>query len=155
MTRKLIIAACVLLIVCVISVLSFAPRLVDSNQNQVEQHTPYVISERAKLLHETLIVGDWHADTTLWSRDLSKRNSIGHMDLPRMREGNVAIQMFTTVTKSPSGLNYDGSIDAIFDASEMPALTQALLDEGVSEADIRQVMGGNMLAFLLANLPAT
>jgi microsomal dipeptidase-like Zn-dependent dipeptidase len=37
--------------------------------------------------------------------------------------------------------------------SELSELTQALLNAGLSEQDIRLVMGENMQSFLLANLP--
>ncbi len=59
------------------------------------------------MLHGRLIVGDWHADTLLWKRDIANRYEYGHIDIPRLQQGNVGLQMFTTVTKSPSGLNYE------------------------------------------------
>jgi len=40
-------------------------------------------------------------------RDLTQQYDYGHLDFPRMQQGNMALQMFTTVTKSPSGQNYD------------------------------------------------
>ena len=43
----------------------------------------------------------------LWKRNLLNRVNRGHIDLPRLREGNVALQLFSSVTKSPHGLNYD------------------------------------------------
>jgi membrane dipeptidase len=52
-------------------------------------------------------VGDWHADPLMWDRDLNQRGDYGHVDIPRLIEGNVAFQVFTAVTKSPSGLNYE------------------------------------------------
>jgi membrane dipeptidase len=52
------------------------------------------------------------------------------------------------------GSDYDGTITASFDASEMVALTDALLAVGMSEADIRAVMGENQIRFFLDNLPA-
>jgi microsomal dipeptidase-like Zn-dependent dipeptidase len=39
-----------------------------------------------------------------------------------------------------------------FDASQIAVVTQALLDLGFSEADIRKVMGGNVLRVLRAGL---
>jgi len=52
---------------------------------------------------------DWHSDSLLWNRNLLKRSNYGHMDIPRLAEGNVAIQMFTVVTKSPKGQNYESN----------------------------------------------
>jgi microsomal dipeptidase-like Zn-dependent dipeptidase len=43
----------------------------------------------------------------LWKRNLLTHANRGHIDLPRLREGNVALQLFSSVTKSPHGLNYD------------------------------------------------
>ncbi|MFD2438291.1 membrane dipeptidase [Modicisalibacter luteus] len=54
-----------------------------------------------KALHESLFIADLHADTLKWNRDLLERNGQGHVDLPRLVEGNVALQAFTIVTQSP------------------------------------------------------
>ena len=50
------------------------------------------------------------------------------------------------------GSDFDGSVPTAFDTSELPALTNALLEAGLSEADIRKVMGENMLRVLQARL---
>ena len=52
------------------------------------------------------------------------------------------------------GSDYDGSIAAALDTSELVALTQALLDTGLSEEVIAKIMGENSLAFLRQWLPA-
>ena len=90
-----------------VAFLMFAPRAIDRSMNRVAEHQAYPVSARARALHESLVVGDWHADTMLWSRDISVENDYGHLDIPRLKKGNVGLQMFTTVTKSPSGQNYD------------------------------------------------
>ncbi len=92
---------------------TLAPSIVEKSKNSIEPHAPYTVSNRAAALHKTLTIGDWHADSLLWKRDLLKRSDRGQVDIPRLQEGNVAIQMFTAVTKSPSGLNYEhNSADA-------------------------------------------
>ncbi|PCO07098.1 peptidase M19 [Microbulbifer flavimaris] len=58
-------------------------------------------------MHGSLLVGDLHADSFLWARDLADTSDYGHLDLPRARAGNLGIQVFTAVTKSPRGLNYE------------------------------------------------
>ena len=83
------------------------PEQTDRALNQITEHRPFKISVDADQLHETLLIGDWHADSALWNRDLSIDNDHGHVDIPKLQKGNVALQMFTTVTKSPSGQNYD------------------------------------------------
>ncbi|ETD85140.1 dipeptidase [Rhodobacter capsulatus] len=86
---------------------TFAPGIVEKGQNRVVPHAPWPVSERAAALHKTLVLGDWHSDALLWDRDLLTRSDRGHVDLPRLRAGNVAVQVFTTVTKTPAGMNYD------------------------------------------------
>ena len=50
------------------------------------------------------------------------------------------------------GSDYDGTVKTAFDTSELAALTSALLEAGVSEAQIRKVMGENMVRVLRARL---
>jgi microsomal dipeptidase-like Zn-dependent dipeptidase len=57
-------------------------------------------------LHATIPVADLHADPLLWNRDIVKRNTIGHVDLPRLKEGGFALQDFSVVSASPRGANY-------------------------------------------------
>ena len=85
--------------------LTFGPGIVEKGMNAVIPHEPYAVPEAARALHRRLIVGDWHCDSLLWNRDLVKRGRRGHVDLPRLREGNVALQVFTTVTCVPVGMN--------------------------------------------------
>jgi microsomal dipeptidase-like Zn-dependent dipeptidase len=62
-------------------------------------------------LHKTLFVADMHADELLWGRDPLVRVDHGHVDVPRLVEGNVAIQIFSAVTKTPRNQNYDHNTD--------------------------------------------
>lgn len=55
----------------------------------------------ARELHESLFIADLHADTMLWDRDLLTQSPYGHVDLPRLSEGNVALQVFAVVTQTP------------------------------------------------------
>lgn len=68
---------------------------------------PYPASERARSLHERLWVADLHADSLLWGRDLLIRSDRGHVDVPRLIQGNVALQVFAVTTKSPRHLNIE------------------------------------------------
>ncbi|MBH5321481.1 dipeptidase [Erythrobacter sp. JGD-13] len=71
------------------------------------------ITDEARELHATLTIVDLHSDTLMWARDPVERADRGHMDLPRLIDGNVALQVFSSVTKSPAGLNFDeNSADA-------------------------------------------
>ncbi|MHA6262437.1 dipeptidase [Arenibacterium sp. CAU 1754] len=96
-----------LVLVAVGAFLFFAPGYVERGRNKVIEHAPYPVSAEAQALHDSLTVGDWHADSLLWNRNLAKRGSYGQVDIPRLVEGGVALQVFTAVTKSPAGQNYD------------------------------------------------
>ena len=83
------------------------PPRVDDQLNVTTPHAPYIISANAQSLHDSLRVADLHADLLLWSRNPSNRYDRGHTDLPRLREGRVALQVFSSVTKTPSNMNYE------------------------------------------------
>lgn len=106
-------------------VLIFIPPMLDKDMNPVKAHQAYTVSAEAQALHDSLVVGDWHADTLLWNRDIAKQHDYSHVDIPRLQAGNVSLQMFTTVTKSPSGLNYDENSAAANDDITLLALVQA------------------------------
>ncbi len=86
--------------------LALAPRIAETRMNRVT-HRSIPVTERARALHTRLFVADLHADTTLWNRDLLERGSRGHVDVPRLQEGGVALQAFTIVTKTPRGMNIE------------------------------------------------
>jgi microsomal dipeptidase-like Zn-dependent dipeptidase len=50
------------------------------------------------------------------------------------------------------GSDFDGSVPTAFDTAEVAAITQALMVQGLSEPQIRKVMGGNMLRVLRERL---
>jgi microsomal dipeptidase-like Zn-dependent dipeptidase len=83
------------------------PWQVDKGRNGVLQPPPYAASEAARALHARLRIADLHADTLLWDRDLLDRATYGHVDVPRLLDGNVGIQAFTVVTKTPRGMNIE------------------------------------------------
>ena len=101
----------------------FAAAFVERSLNPIIARPPYQVSERARILHEKLFVADMHADALLWNRDLNEDSPIAHVDVPKLLRGNVSLQAFTVVTKTPRGLNIernDDSTDNIF----LLALTQ-------------------------------
>jgi len=98
---------CLLLTAVLLAMFRILPERIEAGMNTVIAHEPYAISERAQRLHRDLFIADLHSDSLLWNRNLLQRSDIGHMDVPRLREGNVALQVFSATTKSPSGLNYD------------------------------------------------
>lgn len=95
----------------------FAAPLVEKYLNPVTNKPPYTVSDRARALHEKLFVADLHADSLLWNRSLLEDSVVAQVDVPKLVRGNVALQAFTVVTKTPRGLNIDtntGDTDDIF-----------------------------------------
>ena len=81
------------------------PGIIERQFNRTLYAPPYQTSAQAQALHRTLTIADLHADSLLWGRNLLRRNSRGHVDLPRLAESNVSIQAFTVVTTAPRKLN--------------------------------------------------
>lgn len=78
------------------------PPLVEKSLNRVAGAPQPSASEQARELHRRLFVADLHADSLLWGRDLLARGSRGHVDVPRLVEGQVALQAFTVVSAVPN-----------------------------------------------------
>jgi membrane dipeptidase len=77
---------------------------------------PYGISPAAVDLHADLRIVDLHADSLLWGRDLARRSRDGHVDVPRLVEGNVALEVLAAATRfsiPPRMAGNDGRRDAI------------------------------------------
>ena len=101
--RALVIAA----VLAVVGFFTVLPAWYDWHVNKLTANPPPPASAQAQALHKRLQIVDLHADPLLWRRDLTKAHSRGHVDLPRMEAGNVALQVFSSVSKVPRGLNYD------------------------------------------------
>ncbi len=86
---------------------SLAPGIVDRRMNTIVPTTMPTVSDAGRALHQSLFVADLHADQLLWGRDPRARAFTGHVDVPRLQTGNVALQVFSVVTKTPRGINYD------------------------------------------------
>ena len=93
--------------VLVVFLLAVLPSRIDSHFNKVLFSPPYRASSQTQALHRTLWIADLHADTLLWGRNLVKQNPRGHVDVPRLVSGNVALQVFSLPTKTPWGLNME------------------------------------------------
>jgi microsomal dipeptidase-like Zn-dependent dipeptidase len=97
----------VLILICWAVLELIVPAKIELSENHVYPHEPYVISPAGQTLHKRILVADLHSDSLLWKRDLNQHENRGHVDVPRLQAGNVAVQMFTAVTKSPAGQNYE------------------------------------------------
>lgn len=107
--RKWIWGLAVLVAVSAIGFFGIAPGYVEASMNKVDGKPLPKLSAEAIALHKTLTIVDLHSDTLMWKRDMLDRADRGHMDLPRLQEGNVALQVFSSVSKTPKGQNYDAN----------------------------------------------
>src|SRR5689334_5084369 len=92
----------------VATVFATTPADIERSQNKVVP-VPLNLTPSVRALQTSLDVVDMHADSLLWQRDLLTRSDRGHVDLPRLIEGHYALQIFSSVTKSPAGQNYDSN----------------------------------------------
>lgn len=72
-------------------------------------------SDEAIALHATLRIADLHADSLLFGRDLVRQSARGHVDIPRMQAGNLALQVFSMPTKTPRRMNIEHNDDSTDD----------------------------------------
>lgn len=170
MKRNWIIGAAAVVLVAVAAFLAFAPAYVDRSMNRIDGKPLIPVSDAAKALHASLTIVDLHSDTLMWDRDVLDRAKRGHMDLPRLREGNIALQVFSSVTKTPRGQNYDvngadsDNITALAITQLQPPRTwtsllerslyhAAKLDRAVAKANgaLRMIVGGAGLTELLTD----
>ncbi len=103
--KRLLLALCSVILVGLVYLGLFGVQQIEARINTVASEPPYPASPRAERLHASALVADLHADTLLWSRNLLQRAEQGHVDVPRLIEGNVALQVFAAATKAPWGLN--------------------------------------------------
>lgn len=106
--RRILLAVLGLVLVAALAFFTLAPGIVERSMNQVVA-IPLKITPRARALHATLQIADMHADTLLWQRSLLDRSERGQIDLPRLLAGNYTLQVFSSVTKTPKGQNYDAN----------------------------------------------
>lgn len=111
------------LVILIILIVAFflAPYLAERRMNRVIGPANKSVSDAARQLHQRILVADLHADSLLWGRDLLKHGSRGHVDVPRLIEGNVAVQSFTVVSAVPNILTMN------IDRNDGPGTTVTLL----------------------------
>lgn len=106
--RKWLIGGGIVIALALAGFFGLAPAIVERSMNRVEP-VAIRVTPAARELHRRLTIADMHADTLLWRRDLLDRGSRGQVDLPRLAAGNVALQVFSSVTKTPKHQNYDAN----------------------------------------------
>jgi membrane dipeptidase len=107
--RKRVWISAAFLALAALGFFGFAPGYLESSMNKIDGKPSIPVSAEAKALHANLQIVDLHSDTLMWQRNMLDRAARGHEDLPRLQQGNVALQLFASTTKSPRGQNYDGN----------------------------------------------
>ena len=113
MTKKRLIFTLLLVLIvsaCLLAVFFLVPHMEDKRRNVVYPGR-HSITARTASLHEQLFIADLHADTLLWGRSLAAHHSYGHIDIPRLMQGNIGLQVFSVVTKTPRNLNLSKNND--------------------------------------------
>lgn len=101
MGRRLALGTAVAIAGAAYGIFGVLPERVARSRNRVTRQPPYRASELARELHRRLLVVDLHADSLVWGRDLRVRASYGHVDVPRLIEGGIALQALAVATKVP------------------------------------------------------
>jgi membrane dipeptidase len=113
------------------------------------------ISDRAKALHKRVLVVDTHDDTPqrmVWDKfDLAHRDTRGHIDIPRMREGNLGAIFFSIwvsskVTGPPAVQRALKQIDAVREQARLHPADLALT---TTVAGIRAARARGRIAVLM------
>ena len=131
----LVAGVAVFTVFAVLSFFTWLPSFATAVLNRADSHGPYEVAIRASDFHASLDVVDLHSDLLLWPRDPLRRSRRGHTDVPRLIEGNVALQVFSAVTKVPTGMNYDRNeatsdrLTTLVLASRWPSRTRSSLTQ--------------------------
>lgn len=80
--------------------------MLDKRSNKIDapavrQSALAAVPQRDLDFHKSLFIADLHCDSLLWARDLAERHDYGHLDVPRMVEGNLSFQILAMPTEVP------------------------------------------------------
>lgn len=106
-------------------------------------------------LHRTAPVVDLHNDVMLEvaaaKRDITMRSSVGHSDLPRLREGGVDVQCFALFVHPKEADRGFARVTELLDAFDrLAAATPAVMGQATSVAEIERLQQAGRLAVVLA-----
>ena len=115
-----------------------------------------MVSERASRLHFSSIVVDTHSDSISRAvddgEDLGQETGRGHMDLPRMRAGNVTAQFFACYV-SPKMIPKKQCIQRVLDMADAVKQLCARYPDQIelarSAKDVRRIAGDGKLSAIL------
>lgn len=109
MIRKFLAGTLLAVLAAAVFIVTVLPGRFEAQTNIVTREPLQKVRADAARLHATLQIADLHGDTLLWKRDLLDRSERGHIDLPRLEAGHVALQIFSSVSKTPRNQNYDSN----------------------------------------------
>ena len=109
MLKKILRLTLLISVLLVTGFFAFVPNLVDRYINRTLHASGP--ADKNSWYDSIPFIADLHCDALLWNRNLLERHSYGHVDVPRMQEANVALEVFTVVSKTPTGINYDKNSD--------------------------------------------
>lgn len=109
MIRKSLAGTLLAVLAAAVFIVTVLPGRFEAQTNIVTREPLQKVRADAARLHATLQIADLHGDTLLWKRDLLDRSERGHIDLPRLEAGHVALQIFSSVSKTPRNQNYDSN----------------------------------------------
>ena len=122
------------------------PARVDGMLNRVYGRPPFdVASPRARALHSRFTIADLHADSLVWGRNLLRRNAYGQVDVPRLREANVAIQVFSVPTQVPKSRSRLGTRRDQMDMLTIAAFAEAWPPSTWFRRDARALYAAHLL----------
>lgn len=108
----------------------------------------------AAALHREATVVDLHSDTILevasGKRDITARTATGHIDLPRLREGGVDVQVFALFVDPRFAGQGFARVTALLDAFDRLDAQQSALVRAISVAEIEQAVRAGRIAVVLA-----
>lgn len=109
MLKKIARVFLVIIIIAAIIFFGFVPGLVDKSKNTVALK---VENPPKQTWYDSIpFIADLHCDELLWDRNLLKEHNYGHVDVPRMLKANMALQVFTIVSKTPKHMNIEHNDD--------------------------------------------
>ena len=113
-----------------------------------------LLAPMSDAVHREATVVDLHSDTILevasGKRDITARSTSGHIDLPRLREGGVDVQVFALfVDPRFAGQGY-ARVTALLDAFDRLDAQQGALVRATSVAEIEEAVRAGRIAVVLA-----
>lgn len=106
--KKIVKIILIILVPAAIAFFVFAPQYLDKSKNKTTIKGPFA---KNAWYDSIPFIADLHCDALLWDRNFLKEHDYGHVDLPRMQKANMALQVFTIVSKVPKGINIEKNDD--------------------------------------------